>query len=1184
MGFDRPGITPAKAKRKRAPLKRAAPVSDRASDRPKVDLSKVHASGKGHARVGVTAAANVAKAPSANIQIREGKAGGVSTGVPLARTVLNTARATVEAHVRDPIKQAGKDLAGARDAVKGAIGVPGAAYTVGKELIETGSSKTGAKLVHDVGADYVRRYKDAYNDTPDAYKKQLARQRKEGSFPEILDLASAGVPVNEGATATVRTLAKAGDATRAGRAAGKAVEHMTKRAPLRESAGHVAAQSPRRTAGGATVTATTDAARRAVQKRAVKRAAAGKKQLSPRRAAAAPGEVVGISERRAAARSRKRLATTARVERQTGEARVRRELAGTKGGRNRPADKTTRRNMQDLPSADHRQAALYAAQYGIRDSKGAKAIIRRRIKQVEAERVAAPLNKAEKAAHDELPALKALLKDSSVFDHPDVVRVADAEARRATRLSGPETGLAPERHTLAKYQPQADTLGVTRHAKESPHDYTRRVAKELGVKAPTDAEVHALARARGITRQAAVVEADQAFRRAVVKAKGAAGDPAHLLRRTVDEPVPAFVARVKEAATKHGLVEPGYVPSRLNAADDAAKRTGLSGNAEPPAGTFAARSGEVFRRGLERKDPELLVGKLASTVRQGARMKAESEVLAREGRRFDSQADAAAWMGKHGVDPAKVELVNDPVVLKGMAPAIGPDRGDYVPTAATYAVDKAVTREWDRQHAEASPLEKGAARAQSIQQAVLLGASPSWFTFQVLADSITLSAAGGLHKLISANREYRKMGDEDRELVDVLVGGSPANDVLIDKGGDQLGRMAAIMATSPTYRRFVQGRRPLTALLRLEGERAAAFRRAALAARADKIDRHIVGARAPLARIQRALAKDSPGSLAKALADPSAAEAAAKHVNEIMGDFANYTATERRALKSIIPFYGFMRYSMRTLLYTLPIDHPYVGLLLAQLGRLSADEARDIVGPDLPYGLSKFYNSDGSKAVDLSRASPLLNALSASGTAGQLTTAFLPPIAVLIANQGAGKNIFTGKNYKVDGAASPTEGNDLTNTDRARIAAHEVLKWLAPVRAYEKLLPPQTDDTLPFSRKPIVSVDPATANSFDDGAKQKAKQSAFDQLLASLLPLVAPQQPTQDKAAGSNNTQHKAERAALRTKRKDKRDAIQNDPLTRAKFQLDQANARTQAALDKALGPTQDAINAALDRAGIPHK
>lgn len=1187
----------------------APPVAFRSSSKPKrKKLSSAGAKGSGKAGVGVKDAGKVPtrrKMPSIGELVGAGAksasaapAGsgiaaispkGASTdraaslGTKLVRTAGITAGATLEARLRDPVKQTGKDVTGARDAVKGLIGLLGAAYTVPKELITEGQSKSGSKLLHDVGKDYNRRLGGAFRGDPGAYRKQLARQRREGSFPEELDLLSVGAPISEAVTGAVKGVAAIQkSAGKVGTRAQRAVAATKSRAPLRESAGHVAQQKPRRTVPGAAATKTLDAARKGVQRRAEVRAVAGGKPLSERRASVQPGEVAAISERRAAARARKRLAKTARVERQVSAAQIHRELTSRKGGRDRPEDRTTRRNMQELPSATHRDAAQYAHQYGIRDAAGAKVILKRRIAQIEKERAKQPLTPGElAAARDELPTLRALLESPHIFEHPAVQRAADVEVARADRLSGPEAGLAPDRHLAAKYQPQADTLGVQRHAKdESTLAYAQRIAPELGVRPPTDEAVHALAREKGITRQAAAHEANQRFMRDVGKAKIAAS-AAHLSRRTADEPAKEFVGRVQAEASKHGLVEPGYTPSRSNAANAAEQRHGVSGSADAPAGTFAAREGSVFRRGLERKDPELLVSKLAQTVRQGARLKAEAELLQREGKRFDSKSAASEWMEAHHVDPATVTLVNDPVVRKGQASPSGPDRGAYVPTDATYVVPKNVMKEWDRQHAAPSAFESGAAKLQSVTQAALLGTSPAWFQFQILADSITLGAAGGAHKLISANREYRRMSDADRELVDVLIGGSPANDILIGNASDQLGRMASVLATSPSYRKFVQGRRPLTALLRAEGARSSAFRRAAFAAKAARIDKSIVASRAPMARIQHALGKtdSSPGDLANALARPHTAEAAAEHVNKIMGDFANYTAAERRALKSIVPFYGFLRYSLRTVFYTLPIEHPYLAALSAQLGRLTSDEARDLVGPDLPYGLSAFYNADGTKAVDFSRASPVLNSFTASSTAGQLESGLLPPLAVLALNAGFGRNLFKGKDYKVGGSASPTDGADLTPEDRARIFAHELINFLSPARAYEKTLPPQSDDTLPFSRRNIQALDPATAASIDSATASVAKQSRWERFLHELMPLATPQQATHNAAAGARATERRRLTKERRSNQAAKREALTSDPLEALKFQAAQQKAAVEQQV--AGGVDQDYLNSLLEAAGL---
>ncbi len=80
-----------------------------------------------------------------------------------------------------------------------------------------------------------------------------------------------------------------------------------------------------------------------------------------------------------------------------------------------------------------------------------------------------------------------------------------------------------------------------------------------------------------------------------------------------------------------------------------------------------------------------------------------------------------------------------------------------------------------------------------------------------------------------------------------------------------------------------------------------------------------------------------------------------------------------------------------------------------------------------------------------------------------------------------------------------------------------------------------------------------------------------------MLPLLTPQQPTQDKASGANATKKKRERKALRDKRSGKRDAISNDPLEALKFQQAQDKARAQ----EAAGVDPQALDDLLEAAGL---
>ncbi len=1126
------------------------------------------------------------------------------TQMRIARTLLHTVGATGEAVARDPIKQA--KLAGkqAHDIAKGVIALIEAPVLIGDEALRGGgNSPTAAKLTKSIKDDLKHRYGPAFRGDKGAFRTQADRQRKEGSLYEVLDVATAGIPANAAATATARTaarLAKPGSTTK--RVADKAVRATTTRRPLRLSPATtpdaVKPQRVRRTLTGAAAAGTRDKVRDVAQKRAVSRAQAGKAKLSPRRAAVLPGEVAHLSEVAAKRAAAKRVAKTERKKNQQAATIIDREVRGRKGSKNHPERGTVRANMREFTPAE-KVAIFYGVEGGIKDSVSGAAYMRDRAAQLEAERAARPLTDAEKVRQDELPDLRALAADARVFDDPAIRTAIEQEIARGGRISTPDRGFTPARAELARRQPQAATIDIERIVEETVPEYTARIADELGVH-PVPHETPAryrarLARALDVARAGGTNTPAHVYRRPgetvkaytarlareldIHPAKGEkpAAYRARLLEavrtQRVEPPAPRrkgesdaeFIARIDEAAAARGLSQPGYLPSRYDSPDEAQLRAGLGGPTPGAAGApLKARGGEVFRRGLERKDPELLVESHSRTIRGGENMRATAEILEREGRMFVDEAQAREWLALNRVDEDAVDLVGGPgsglIVRKGMAPPAqglkegGPgDLGDFVQTDAVYVVPKSVTNEVKAQRGERGKLERAANRTMSVQSAALLGLSPSWAMFQVLADGMALTAAGGLHNLIRETRAYREMDDVSRDITDVAIGGNPANDVLLRLDpNQQLGRIAAAMDASPTYQRFFENRNPLTALLRVQAKQAASFRRAALLSKLEKdartaaIDAGLQGARGPMQLIQRALSKPDPAEQARLLADPKAVEAAAAHVDSIMGNFADYTAAERKSLRNILPFYGFLRHSLRALFVTLPLDHPYMGILIGQVGRLGVEEARDIVGDDLPYGLSAFYNHDGTKAVDFARASPTLNAITSINKPAQAAGLF-PPLVSIIGNQIAGKNLFLDRPYKVERSATPT--SDLTETNRTRIALRELLNVLAPFRIVDKVqAEPQSDDSLPFSRRPLRALSPGTAIDLEESTERRRGQSTTSQVLHELFPLLTPVQPTENKAKGKRATLKRKQREAAAETRRQKIRDLEEDPFAQMKF------------------------------------
>jgi hypothetical protein len=197
--------------------------------------------------------------------------------------------------------------------------------------------------------------------------------------------------------------------------------------------------------------------------------------------------------------------------------------------------------------------------------------------------------------------------------------------------------------------------------------------------------------------------------------------------------------------------------------------------------------------------------------------------------------------------------------------------------------------------------------------------------------------------------------------------------------------------------------------------------------------------------------------------------------NDFLGDYARYTARERRYLKRNILFYGFLRYSVRTLFYTLPIKHPITLAAAAKLSDLHRQEVMDLLGGDeAPWAFSKLYTDvryDKGKgkflfndpkhpqAIDLARINPVTNPIVDSLSSGdpKAFSGFLSPAAQVALNQVYGLDAFTHRQYQ-------------PNESRWRIAADEALSIVFPYRVGKQITQPgpskyyQADSLLGFPR------------------------------------------------------------------------------------------------------------------------
>lgn len=1072
----------------------------------------------------------------------------------------------------DPGGVVKKTGTGVKDIAKGIPSAMAAIGVAGYDLARGDS--TGAK---DVGSAMGGVYKTSYGDiykasTPAQLSKAVSKNAKRieqhGAAQELLDSTLLVTGAGAG-LAGARAVAKAAPASRVGRAADAVAGP---RPALRKTAGGPAqAQRKRSTLVGATASHGVDVARRRKQKRIQKRAAVTGESLAPHRAALKPGEVAPLHKVRATAKRSavRRGAGYATDERTAIGLKTRRELTARKGPGDHPDAKTLRANLRELPD-ELRPAAKYAQQLGIRNADAGKAVLTAHLANVVRERAARPVSATEATLrHDEVPAIQALIDDPSPFNHPAVQRHADVEGARAERVRSDAGRIGDARAQAARRQPQDTALGIApRVADETVEAYTVRLSDALNVRqGPLESapqfrarlkRAHESATAQGRVLPAAVYrkpgESADAYSTRLARELDVPrlkGETTHahrsrilaaVQRQSGELPAPRrkgesladFEARRADTVESAGLVEPGFVRSRYEDPDTVPSVRGIGRSRPAATSTSQHRTGELFTRGQESLDPRTQEHHLAKLIREGEQLRTESKILEREGMRFDSRAEAEAYRSRlPEKERALWDIDEPPLVREGLAPASGPAQGRYVPTESAWLVPTGVVEELTKQRVPLNATSAALLRTNAGASATLLALSPKWFAFQVVADSITLSAAGGISQILRNTREYRALPDHAKDIADVVIGGSPRADAMLMDEGVKLGVVGRALDKSEFFQKQLRGQNPLTALLRAEGVRAHEFRRAALMTELRKnditrqIDAGVVRSRKPLSIISKAMAKPDPAEAIRLLSDQHAVETAMAHVDEIMGNFSRYTSFERAALRPLLGFYGFLRYATRMAFWTLPVGHPIAANIAGHLGSMGAERTKDILGEDMAYQIGVWYGKGKNgkiRKLDLRSVNPVGSALMNVDNPAKLLTLMGPAWTAAMSTM-LGRNLFLDAPMTVKGDPTPASNRDIgfVTPERARIALNQALNLLPPVRALnEAQTQAQSSDSLPGSRRPLTSLSPTKRAELMLDADIRRREGTARRVARVLLP------PGIESAEGDLNKARKARGGAMR--------------------------------------------------------
>lgn len=398
-----------------------------------------------------------------------------------------------------------------------------------------------------------------------------------------------------------------------------------------------------------------------------------------------------------------------------------------------------------------------------------------------------------------------------------------------------------------------------------------------------------------------------------------------------------------------------------------------------------------------------------------------------------------------------------------------------------------------------STLEKiarvGYDRPKNVASRVVLGTNPSWLAFQIMSNAGMAGAAmRGNYLNVPQSQQFKKrlsreelQNFEEMANSGVARGWGDTDHYFTGDGHPNWVTQGFRNFSETKAGRYVHHGNPINMILAGDYHQNRLFREAVLF---DSLKRQAYKDMREAGEDVLGLQDKMKGifslgpvdSMRAALRSRKDFEMHAQRVTDFLGDYVTYTAAERAAFKRFPMFYGFLRFSLRLLFYTMPFKHPVTTAVLANLGRMQTDEVRDLLGGDeMPWAMGRLYwTEDGQlKHIDAQRANPALNAILDMQHPGQ-ALAMLSPLHVHLLEQAATHgSLFKDKQWRINGksaefgAQHQDYGNfwDVFNpgSPRNRIALSTGLNLVAPYRAYEQAtnLRPHGDDSLAWDKRPI---------------------------------------------------------------------------------------------------------------------
>jgi hypothetical protein len=701
--------------------------------------------------------------------------------------------------------------------------------------------------------------------------------------------------------------------------------------------------------------------------------------------------------------------------------------------------------------------------------------------------------------------------------------------------------------------------------------------------------LRALERERGKS-----VQADAAVKRAEERVKAAEkahGERVSARKRGQElwdaEPAERFLGRAREAAAKAGLEEPGFFPSQKR---ETVRRSAFAAGGSRAVKADRRYSGQLFREGREDASATTYVQGVTQNFKRAVNWNLVADTFdanAYQWGRNKTIGDLLDELERRGIDPDSVAFWNpdryrdhagsrdrdgtgrfddesgdlgqhDLALAIADSTVRGADASLFRGTGGRFSVvPKAVMDELDDAARPSGVGGRAWEVSKGKQARILLATSPAWLQFQVASNLLLTAIAGvGPGEVIRAHKWWKGLDDAQRRAVESHVGVGAFDDALAQTklGSSTNARIVNAWRAFKAHpfwhnpRKGLRGRpvadfNPLDVLFRIDQAQNNAFRKAVLYNRVKRDAYRRMGGRvkamqAEQSRLSKILGMGPEAQMKALLDDPKVIERHARAVNDMLGDYMTFTTRERRVLNRSIMFYGFLRFSLRYVFYTMPVKHPVVTAILAQMGRMQTEEVRRLLGGDeLPWALGRFYfTTDGQlKSVDLARANPALNTLTdvrvkltdPLGSVKQLLS-FGPPLFVALLDQAYAKTSYKGRPFRVEGETVGRKDDEYGNENRWRIFAAQMLRLIAPYRSVERATArgPEGDDTLIFDRRPTRYKDPATLASLAADERRRP-QNVAERIAREFLPLIPRDDYGPEQAAAIRKRDGKADGGAV---------------------------------------------------------